>query len=72
MNRIKRFHWTIPEDYEPNMAAADLEWFVGEYDGHDGDLQYDILDDHTIEILDTREFVEALVDEIGGSYVTRD
>lgn len=64
---IKTFHWRIPENYEPSMAAADLEWFVGEYDGHYDTLEYDILDDHTIKIVDTREFVEALVKEIGGT-----
>lgn len=71
MDRIERFQWRIPEEYEPNMAAADLEWFAGEYedDRFDHVLEYDILDDHTIEIVDTREFVEALVKEIGGSIV---
>lgn len=70
MNRIERFHWRIPEDYEPNMACADLEWFAGEYnDGHYDTPEYDIIDDSTIEIVDLREFVEALVKECGGSIV---
>jgi hypothetical protein len=70
-NKIETFHWRIPEDYEPDMAAADLEWFLGEYndDGSTYDIDYDILDDHTITIVDTRQFVEALVKECGGSIV---
>lgn len=69
MNRIHTFYWRIPEDYEPDMAAADLEWFAGEYDGHTGDLEYDIINDDTLSIMDTREFVEALVKECGGKLV---
>lgn len=66
-NKIETFRWRIPEEYDPNMAAAELEWFVGEYDGHYDTLEYGIVDDSTIEIVDTREFVEALVKEVGGS-----
>jgi len=66
-NRIETFQWRFPEAYDANMAMADLEWFVGEYDGHYDTLEYTVLDDHTIQIVDTREFVEALVKEVGGS-----
>ncbi len=70
MNKIETFHWRIPDDFEPDMAAAELEWFQGEYsDGLVYDIDYDILDDHTITIVDTRKFVDALVKECGGSIV---